>query len=176
MAVLACKILSQFGVTISGTYPRSAPERIYRETSRRGPIRACIRTGGPNTSKQAHAARDARAGHLVPFRRQPLRSVEFAVGPFGVIRHACCLRARGSNEYSFHGYFAVRKPGRRGRANKTGVADPLQIDHAPLGRGVALDVALCNACPIRGAESSSTLGASLGGSTSFGIPSATPGC
>jgi hypothetical protein len=26
---------------------------------------------------------------------------------------------------------------------KRDVADPLQIDHAPLGRGVALDVALC---------------------------------
>jgi hypothetical protein len=87
-----------------------------------------------------------RAGHLVPFRRQPLRSVEFAAGPFAsppFICHACCLRARGSNEYSFHGYFAVRKPARRGKLTKRDVADPLQIDHAPLGRGVALDVALC---------------------------------
>jgi hypothetical protein len=75
------------------------------------------------------------------FGAQSLAQSLLASPPF--IWHACCLRARGPNEYSFHGYFAFRSQPVEAELTKPDVADPLQIDHAPLGGGVALDWILC---------------------------------
>ena len=67
--------------------------------------------------------------------------------PFWRPHHSSALRVASARETPMNTLsMAISPSGSQhveAELTKRDVADPLQIDHAPLGRGVALDVALC---------------------------------